>query len=101
MDQRRRPGLGGGIVGWLNTKKFRETQDGVKSQGWTPLIIDTNGNGKRDAYVEPKDPLDPTKDKRITASFYGIMPSPVDDSVWGQAMDPASRGSISPATSSA
>ena len=35
----------------------------------------------------PKDPVDPTKDKRIAASFYGIMPSPVDDSIWGQAMD--------------
>jgi hypothetical protein len=81
------PGLGGGIVGWLDTKQFRETHDGVASQGWTPLIIDTNGNGRRDDYVGPKDPLDPAKDKRIVASFYGIMPSPVDDSIWGQAMD--------------
>ncbi|MEH2513897.1 hypothetical protein V1291_005251 [Nitrobacteraceae bacterium AZCC 1564] len=81
------PALGGGVVGWLNTKQFRETLDGVKSQGWTPLVIDTNGNGKRDPYVEPKEPLDPNKDKRIMASFYGVMPSPVDDSIWGQAMD--------------
>jgi hypothetical protein len=81
------PGLGGGLVGWLDTKKFRETLDGVASQGWTPLIIDTNGNGKRDAYVGAKDPLDPTKDKQVMASFYGIMPSPVDDSIWGQSMD--------------
>jgi hypothetical protein len=81
------PGLGGGIVGWLNVKQFRETYDGVASQGWTPLVIDTNGNGKRDAFVGPKDPLDPAKDKRVVASFYGVMPSPVDDSVWGQSMD--------------
>ncbi len=81
------PGLGGGLVGWLNTRQYRETLDAVKSQGWTPLIIDTNGNGKRDAYVEHKDPVDPAKDKRIAASFYGIMPSPVDDTIWGQAMD--------------
>ncbi|MGY8632039.1 carboxypeptidase regulatory-like domain-containing protein [Bradyrhizobium sp. 14AA] len=81
------PGLGGGIVGWLNTKQFRETGDQVASQGWTPLVIDTNGNGRRDDYVEAKDPLDPSKDKRIAASFYGIMPSPVDDSIWGQSMD--------------
>ena len=32
---------------------FDETGDEVKSQGWTALIMDTNGNGKRDAYVEP------------------------------------------------
>ena len=44
---------GGQVVGWLNTKMFEETGDEEKSQGWTALIIDTNGNGKRDAYVEP------------------------------------------------
>jgi hypothetical protein len=30
--------------------------------------------------------VDPAKDKRLMAGFYGIMPSPVDDSVWGQSM---------------
>ena len=56
---------GGQVVGWLNTKMFDETGDEVKSQGWTALILDTNGNGKRDAYVEPNQPVDPAKDKRI------------------------------------
>ena len=55
---------GGQVVGWLNTKMFDETGDEEKSQGWTALILDTNGNGKRDAYVEPNQPVDPTKDKR-------------------------------------
>jgi hypothetical protein len=76
-----------GVVGWLNTKMYRETHDEVKSQGWTPLIIDTNGNGKRDEYVEADKPLDPTKDKRVMAAFYGVQPSPVDDAIWGQTMD--------------
>jgi hypothetical protein len=76
-----------GVVGWLNTKLYEATGDQVKSQGWTPLIIDTNGNGKRDAWVEADQPLDPTKDKRIMAAFYGVQPSPVDDSIWGQSMD--------------
>jgi hypothetical protein len=76
-----------GVVGWVNTKMFLETGDSAKSQGWTPLIIDANGNGKRDEYVEANQALDPKKDKRIMAAFYGIMPSPVDDSVWGQSMD--------------
>src|SRR5438270_527307 len=75
-----------GVVGWLNTKMYLETGDAQKSQGWTPLIIDTNGNGKRDAYVEANQPLDPKKDKRIVAAFYGVQPSPVDDSIWGQSM---------------
>jgi hypothetical protein len=76
-----------GVVGWLNTKMYEETGDEKKSQGWTPLIIDTNGNGKRDEYVEANQPLDPKKDKRIMAAFYGVQPSTVDDSVWGQSMD--------------
>jgi hypothetical protein len=80
-------GPASGVVGWLNTKMYLETGDEVKSQGWTPLIIDTNGNGKRDEYVGHSDPVDPTKDKRIMAAFYGVQPSPVDDSIWGQAMD--------------
>ena len=42
---------GGQVVGWLNTKMFDETGDEEKSQGWTALVLDTNGNGKRDAYV--------------------------------------------------
>src|SRR5260221_3733689 len=62
---------------------FDETGDAAKSQGWSPFILDTNGNGKRDDYVEPDQPIDPTKDKRINAGFYGIVPSPVDGSVWG------------------
>jgi hypothetical protein len=73
---------GGQVVGWLNTKMFEETGDEAKSQGWTALIMDTNGNGKRDAYVEPEQPLDPTKDKRYGGAFYGVSPAP-DGSVWG------------------
>ncbi len=74
---------GGQVLGWVNTKMLDETGDLAKSQGWTPMILDTNGNGKRDAYVEPNQPVDLTKDKRISAGFYAVMPSPVDGSVWG------------------
>ena len=74
---------GGPVVGWVNTKMLDETGDLAKSQGWTALVLDTNGNGKRDSYVEPKQPVDPTKDKRIVANFYAVMPSPADGSIWG------------------
>jgi hypothetical protein len=73
---------GGPVVGWLNRKMFDETGDEQKSQGWTALVLDTNGNGKRDAYVEPDQPVDPAKDKRINAPFYGVSPAP-DGSIWG------------------
>jgi hypothetical protein len=74
---------GGPVLGWVNTKMFDETGDAAKSQGWTAFVLDTNGNGKRDEYVEPNQPVDPTKDKRIAGGFYAVMPSPVDGSIWG------------------
>ena len=76
---------GGAVVGWLNTKMFDETHDEVKSQGWTVLVLDTNGNGKRDDYVEPNQPLDPAKDKRYGSAFYSVAPAP-DGSVWGSVL---------------
>jgi len=36
--------------------------------------------------VEPGQPVDPTKDKRITAGYYGIGVNPVDGSIWGSMM---------------
>ena len=81
---------GGPVVGWLNTKMFDATGDAAKSQGWTALVVDTNGNGTRDAYVEPDQPPDPAKDTRVNAGFYAVMPSPVDGSVWGSFRGPRS-----------
>ena len=78
---------GSGVVeGWFNTKVYLETKDEAKAQGWTPFILDTNGNGKRDAYVDVEQPVDPTKDKRINAPFYGVAPSPVDGAIWGSTL---------------
>ena len=77
---------GGPVEGWFNTKVYEETKDEAKAQGWTAFVLDTNGNGKRDAYVEPNQPIDPTKDKRIDAPFYGVAPSPVDGSIWGSVL---------------
>jgi hypothetical protein len=97
---------GGGVVGWLNTKVWDGTHDAEKSQGWTALILDTNGNGKRDPYVDGwqgvevaparsdaeagayghyllNATLDPSKDTRLNAGFYGVSVSPADGSIWG------------------
>ena len=79
-------GAASGVIGWLNTKMFEETGDEQKSQGWTAFILDTNGNGKRDEYVEPDQPVDPTKDKRIVAGYYGIGFNPMDGSIWGSVL---------------
>jgi hypothetical protein len=77
---------GGPVVGWINTKVFDKTGDAAAAQGWTALVLDTNGNGKRDAYTEPDQPMDPARDRRINAPFYAVMPSPVDGSIWGSVL---------------
>jgi hypothetical protein len=97
-------GGGGGVVGWLNTKTWDETHDEQKSQGWTALVLDTNGNGKRDPYVEGEQRVatapsgeslgtssavnskgDSTKDTRLNAAFYGLAVGP-DGMVWGSVL---------------
>jgi len=74
-----------GVAGWVNVRMLEETGDEAKSQGWTPFILDTNGNGKRDDYTEPNQPLDPAKDRRINVAFYGVAPSR-DGTVWGSSL---------------
>ena len=75
----------GPVAGWVNTKIWDDTRDAQKAQGWSPFILDTNGNGKRDAYVEPNQPADPAKDRRIVPGGdgpYAVMPHPTDGSIW-------------------
>ncbi len=97
-------GGGGGVVGWLNTKTWDATHDDQKSQGWTALVLDTNGNGKRDPYAENEQTVTtapsgeslgtsaaitaiapPTKDTRLNAAFYAVAVAP-DGSVWGSVL---------------
>ena len=83
-------GLGGApvpelaVAGWINTKKFWETGDAAKSQGWTPLIVDTNANGKRDeGYNQPGQEPDYSKDTRLAYGMYAVAYSPADKTIWG------------------
>jgi len=95
-------GGGGGVIGWLDVKKWDQTHDAAKSQGWSALVLDTNGNGKRDAYAEVEQKVtvapsgeslgtsaaisapssDPAKDTRLNAAPYAIGIAP-DGAVWG------------------
>jgi len=58
---------GGPVVGWVNTKMFDGRATRPSRRDGPRFVLDTNGNGKRDDYVEPDQPVDPTKDKRIAA----------------------------------
>jgi hypothetical protein len=97
-------GGGGGVVGWLNTRMWDRTHDDKASQGWTALVLDTNGNGKRDPYLETEQRVltapsgeslgtsqavgkvaDPAHDTRLNAAFYAIGLG-TDGSVWGSVL---------------
>ncbi len=108
-------GGGGGVVGWLNTKMWDQTHDDQKSQGWTALVLDTNGNGKRDAYAEGEQKVitapsgeslgassilnavaDPSKDTRLNAAFYGLAIG-TDGMIWGSVLGfPGGIGRMNP-----
>jgi hypothetical protein len=83
-------GVGGlNVAGWLNRRVFEQTGDHMKAQGWSPFVLDTNGNGRRDdGWVQPNQPVDPQKDKRVAVNFYSVVVNPQDGSVWGQALSP-------------
>ena len=76
----------GPVVAWFDTTVLDETGDEELAQGWTVQVLDTNGNGRRDEYVEPGEPIDSTKDTRIERGFYGVAPSPLDGSIWGSTL---------------
>ena len=70
------------VIGWFDTKKWDETHDEQASQGWSPFIIDTNGDGKVSAYVEPNQTVDLKKDKRVLQGLYSVSPSAADGTIW-------------------
>jgi hypothetical protein len=96
-------GGGGGVVGWLNTKVWDQTHDAQKSQGWTALVLDTKGNGKRDPYLDSEQKVltapsgeslgtstavgavDPTRDTRLNAAFYAVGIG-ADGMIWGSVL---------------
>jgi hypothetical protein len=104
--------LSGPIFGWIDTKVYDQTKDEQKAVGWCGQVVDTNGDGKitrpwnvlpasrggevsilyaTDTQTGPtRGPaekgtvvFDPKLDTMINYSLYAMIPSPVDDSVWG------------------
>ena len=90
---------GGEVIGWLHTKTYDETGDAQFSQGWCPLVLDTNGDGViTKPWNEPVgrsrsseegsgggtvQQFDPSLDTRINIGSYGVIPDPTDhQAVW-------------------
>jgi hypothetical protein len=74
---------GAEVIGWLDTRKFDATGDAAAAQHWAPFVLDTEGKGRLDQWVEPGQPARPDRDKRLAVSIYAVMPNPADGSVWG------------------
>src|SRR2546427_2698242 len=85
-------------AGWIDTRKFDQTGDAGQSQRWSPFVLDTNANGKRDDYTEPGQPTEASKDMRITAGSgpYAVMPNPGGGSIWYTVGVFARRGAVLP-----
>jgi hypothetical protein len=103
--------LVGPMFGWIDTKVYDQTKDEQQAVGWCGQVLDTNGDGKitrpwntfvpsrggEDSVLYAGDtaggsgagkaggraPFDPKLDTQVSYSMYSVIPSPVDDSVWG------------------
>ncbi len=74
------------VIGWVDTDKFLQTGDAAAAQHWAPFVLDIEGTGKLDRWVEPDQPQRPDRDQRLGVSLYAVMPDPADGSVWGSVM---------------
>ena len=73
------------VIGWLSTGMLDRTGDERVSQGWCPTVLDTNGDGRiTRPWNEPGAGAegDSSRDTRINGFAYGIIPHPVDGSIW-------------------
>jgi hypothetical protein len=61
----------GPVAGWLDVKMFDETGDAARSQGWSPFILDANGNSQRDDYTGAM-----PASRQGHAHYCGISPLP-------------------------
>jgi hypothetical protein len=94
----------GPTFGWIDTKVYDQTHDEQKAVGWCGQVLDTNGDGKitkpwnvstvgnsalylgdtaAAAQRLANTTFDPKLDTLVTYSMYAVIPSPVDDTVWG------------------
>jgi hypothetical protein len=83
---------------------YDQTKNEQQANGWCGQVLDTNGDGKITrpwnvsrsgnsalylgdtagaANNQQSTALDPKLDTQVTYSLYAVIPSPVDDSVWG------------------
>ena len=105
--------LSGSMFGWIDTKIYDQTGDEQQAVGWCGQVIDSNGDGKitlpfnrpvgrganllytsdtptggggrggRGAPPANSGPPDANLDTAVSFSMYSVIPSPINDVVWG------------------
>ena len=99
--------LVGPMFGWIDTKVYEQTKDEQKANGWCGQVLDTNGDGRITRPWNIADasgsalyqgdtaagggggrrgaaaPFDAKLDTMVSYSLYSVIPSPVDDTIWG------------------
>lgn len=76
------------VIGWFDPKRYNPEQPATlaEAQGWSEVVIDTDGDGAADT--------------PIVGFNYGIIPNPVDGTVWtaqpagSPGGDPGDRGRL-------
>jgi hypothetical protein len=91
---------GGDVIGFINSRTWDRTQDEQLSQGWCPMVVDTNGDGRiTKPWNEPVGPMrdqnegggggrlvdvDLSLDTRMSPGSYGIIADTKEEGVaWG------------------
>ena len=91
---------GGDVIGFINTRTWDRTQDEQLSQGWCPMVVDTNGDGRiSKPWNQPVGAMrsqnegggggrlvdvDLTLDTRMSPGSYGIIADTrVEGVAWG------------------
>ncbi len=88
------------VVGWIRTTPLLDGPTGPPvdqvrdqaparlapraemAQGWCPTVVDTNGDGRITRPWNTGNARDPNLDTQFTGFAYGVVVSPVDNSVW-------------------
>ena len=71
------------VVGWINTATLADTGDEQAAQGWCPVVVDNNADGRITEWTGLGEPFDPARDTQLGRGWYGIVPDPtIDDVVW-------------------
>jgi hypothetical protein len=67
---------GSDVLGWIDTRAYNSTHDERLTQGWCPLVLDTNGDGRISKPWNEPGPagqVDPKLDTRLDIGTYAVV----------------------------